>query len=84
VSQVPPEIIDKALKIISPLKDVQIFIAEVKKSSGTLAVRIEEEPLEGKNNYAVKILEKKEGKEILYDVLTVDIKKGKVVRRQKT
>lgn len=79
---IPEEIVDKALKIVGKLKDVQEYIEHLKKEGRSFGVRVE--PLKNskkKNRYGVRIYEKKEGGETLYDFFVVDVKKMRVKKR---
>ncbi|MCB4757072.1 MAG: hypothetical protein LHV69_08630 [Elusimicrobia bacterium] len=81
---VPPEVVDKAIQIVSQLKDVQKFTSDVKARGGALAVRVDyADKSEKTNRTVVTLSEKREGKEYLYDNVVVDIARGKVVKRKK-
>ncbi len=77
---VPPELVDKALKIAGELTDVKVFVAGIKKAGKQLGTRVRAVDLE-KQQVAVSIFEKKKQKEILYDEITVDAENGTVVKR---
>jgi hypothetical protein len=83
--QVPQEIADKALQVVAKLKDVDEYVRTLKSEKRSFGVRAEapESTDPKKNRTWLSIFEKKEGKEILYDRFLVDIKKMKVIRRQK-
>ena len=80
--QVPDDIVDKVFKVVGQLKDVQVYIQAVKKKGSQLGTRVTFHEKKKKNIYWVKIFEKKEGKEIPYDRILVDVKKMKVIKRK--
>jgi len=81
--QVPEDEVEKALKIVSPLKDVDEFISELKKRKGQLVVKINPTLKKPKpHQYLVKIAEKKEAELILFDQILVDTRRMKVIQRR--
>jgi len=81
-SEIPPDIVEKALKVVAALPDVQTYVKEVKKRGGTLGTRVEENPKKEKRPiYRVRVFEKKENREIIYSIFSVDVSTMKVVRR---
>jgi hypothetical protein len=82
--QVDSVTVDQSLKIVSALKDVNEFIKQLKKKGRELGVRVE--PIKGEEKTSrvnVRIYEKKNKKEVIYEVITVDVKEGKAIKRQR-
>ena len=82
--QVPPEIVEKALHVVSKIFDVTAFVDDLKKEDKKLGTRVEYRKESGKTNqFNVIIFEKSEDQELIYDVITVDVKRMTVIKRKK-
>lgn len=80
---VPDEVVDHALQVVGALKDVQFFVAGLKKKKGQLGTRVEstwDAPVE--ERVKVLVFEKKEKTEKMYDVFTVDLKTDTILKRR--
>ncbi len=80
--QLPEETVDASLKMVGVLPDVQTFVADLKKRNGELGTRVEwDKGGAKKRRTVVYIFEKKEGKELIYDRVLVDLAKKKILKR---
>lgn len=79
---VPPEEADKALRLIGGLKDVIDFTTKMSKEGRTFGVRVEYADEKKPSQYRVKIYEKRQGEEKIYDDILVDLEKMVVLHRK--
>jgi len=79
--EIPEDLVEQALEIVGKLEDVRLFVKELKARGGELVTRVEAPQSKRKNRYWVKIIERIEGEDILYDRILVDIKKAKILKR---
>jgi hypothetical protein len=78
----PDDVIDKSLKLAGLLPDVQNFVTELKKKKSELGSRVDwDKGGEKSHKTVVTIFEKKEGKEIVYDQIYIDLKKNRIFKR---
>lgn len=82
-TNVPQPLVDESLKIVGALKDIQLYVADLKKRNGELGTRVDwDKNGEKKKQTLVTIFEKKEGKEKVYDRISVDLKTKKITKRR--
>ena len=80
--QLPQDTVEAALKIIGLLADIQVYVSDIKKRKGELGTRVEWDKKDAKKRRpTVFIFEKKEGKEIIYDRVVVDLDNKKIIKR---
>jgi hypothetical protein len=77
--QADPATVDEALRIVGFLPDITHFTEALKAQGKPLGVRVT--PLKG-DRYDVKIFEKGDT-EKEYDVVTVDLKKKRILKRKR-
>lgn len=81
---VPQSDVDHALKIVGKLPDVIAFVAGLNKNGRTLGTRVESAPFAtGSRQCRVLLFEKRKNKELMYDVIDVDLTGGNVIRRER-
>ncbi len=80
---VPPEVAEEALRIVASLKDVKEYVRTLEEEGRAFGVRAEAPTGAGPTDRTrVLIFEKKDGREILYDRIWVDVKGGRVISRE--
>lgn len=81
---ISPETVDQALKIVGRLKDVEAFVAGLKKKGGALGSRVNRlRPTDPLSVVEVSIFEKGKKREVIYDAITVDVEKETVLDRRR-
>ena len=79
----PEDLVDRALKIVGTLPDVQAFVAEVKDRGTELVTRARAAKPGSTDKAIVEILERTSEGEAVYDRISVDLRKERVIRRER-
>lgn len=86
VPELPDDKVQQALQLVGALPDVLAFVADVKARNGTLATRVRPDEKKGKilmDRAIVEIIERNGEKETRYDLISVDLKKNRVLKRER-